>query len=190
MHTSGLSKRDLTDLQQLSNFSKAEINSWYKTFIAQNPSGMLSKETFVADNMRHFGLSRECWEYFYTALDKDGNGSVDFKEWLIGMYIHQNGTVEEKLELAFKVYDIDGNGFIEPHELRKLAESISKFADMSAASSAAARSSNPEERVSFLMNLMDADKDGKISFEEFKECIMKDEQIKTSISRSVFNPLC
>lgn len=34
-------------------------------------------------------------------------------------------------EVAFKVYDLDGNGFIERHELLKLAETIHKFVDLS-----------------------------------------------------------
>jgi hypothetical protein len=111
----------------------------------ENPSGTLSKEQFIADNMKQFGLSRECWEYFYNALDKviliffffssffrhhlfgltlgfkDASGNIDFKEWcdplilppckkniiiisymcvirLIGMYIHQKGSLDEKLD--------------------------------------------------------------------------------------------
>lgn len=35
------------------------------------------------------------------------------------------------VEVAFKVYDLDGNGFIERHELLKLAEAIHKFVDLS-----------------------------------------------------------
>ncbi len=42
----------------------------HKTFMTENPTGALSKEQFIADNMKQFGLSRECWEYFYNALDK------------------------------------------------------------------------------------------------------------------------
>lgn len=33
--------------------------------------------------------------------------------------------------VAFKVYDLDGNGFIERHELLKLADAIHKFVDLS-----------------------------------------------------------
>ena len=61
------------------------------------------------------------------------------------MYVHQKGTLDEKLErmaklfciffslsvVAFKVYDLDGNGFVERHELLKLAETIHKFVDLS-----------------------------------------------------------
>lgn len=86
----------------------------YKTFLLENPSGVLSKDQFIADNMKQFGLSRECWEFFYSALDKvcnilpdsrltyrtpkDKNGNIDFREWLIGMYIHQKGSLDEKLD--------------------------------------------------------------------------------------------
>jgi len=180
-----LGKKDLDELERLSTFPKKQIEEWYKTFMQENPSGTLSKEQFIADNMKQFGLSRECWEYFYNALDKDASGNIDFKEWLIGMYIHQKGSLDEKLDLAFKVYDLDGNGFIEREELMKLATQIHKYVDLSQQHKKN-KGQTPEERVTYLLNLMDQNKDGKISAQEFRDGVKKDPEIAEGIKSCVF----
>jgi len=180
-----LSSKDLVELEKLSSFPKKQIQVWYKTFLEENPSGLLSKEAFIKDNTQQFGLSKECWEYFYNALDKDKNGNIDFKEWLVGMYIHQKGTLDEKLELAFKVYDLDGNGFIDESELLKLAENIHKFVDLGSQHDAS-HGQTPQERVKYLLSLMDENKDGKISFEEFSKGVKKDKEISEGLRSCVF----
>merc|ERR1712146_43959 len=179
-----LTKKDVEELERMSNFPKKQIMQWHKAFIEENPDGALSKEAFIADNMKKFGLSRECWEFFYNALDKDKDGNIDFKEWLIGMYIHQKGTLDEKLELAFKVYDLDGNGYIDKEELLKLAEAIYKFVDLSQQHESG-KGQSPEERVQYLMKLMDADSDGKITLDEFKAGVEKDADISEGLRTCV-----
>jgi Ca2+-binding EF-hand superfamily protein len=149
------------------------------------------------------------------------------------MYIHQKGSLDEKLDrmisvyfnfssfsslyfiVAFKVYDLHGNGFIEREELMKLATQIHKYVDLSqqhkknkgkysislllffAAMRCGSSSSHlislspllgqsPEERVTYLLNLMDQNKDGKISQQEFREGVKKDPEIAEGIKSCVF----
>ena len=42
-----------------------------------------------------------------------------FREFMVAMDITCEGTVEEKLAWAFKVYDVDGDGVIKYHELKR-----------------------------------------------------------------------
>merc|ERR1712178_647977 len=52
-------------------------------------------------------------------VDADGNGTIDFPEFLSLMARKMNDTdTEEELIEAFKVFDRDGNGFISAAELR------------------------------------------------------------------------
>ena len=51
-------------------------------------------------------------------VDKDGTGSIDFPEFLTMMSLKINEeNAEEELREAFKVFDGDGNGFIDRREL-------------------------------------------------------------------------
>lgn len=51
-------------------------------------------------------------------FDEDGGGDVDFQEFVSGLSAFSSkGNKEEKLRFAFKVYDIDRDGFISNGEL-------------------------------------------------------------------------
>lgn len=52
-------------------------------------------------------------------VDADGNGTIDFPEFLTMMARKMKDTdSEEEIKEAFKVFDKDGNGFISAAELR------------------------------------------------------------------------
>jgi len=52
----------------------------------------------------------------------DGNGYVDFNEFVIAMNILSLGDSKEKLEHTFKMYDIDGDGMITSKEIARIIE--------------------------------------------------------------------
>lgn len=51
-------------------------------------------------------------------FDEDGGGDVDFQEFVSGLSAFSSkGNKDEKLKFAFKVYDIDRDGYISNGEL-------------------------------------------------------------------------
>jgi serine/threonine-protein phosphatase 2B regulatory subunit len=51
-------------------------------------------------------------------FDEDGGGDVDFQEFVNGLSAFSSkGNKEDKLRFAFKVYDIDRDGYISNGEL-------------------------------------------------------------------------
>jgi serine/threonine-protein phosphatase 2B regulatory subunit len=51
-------------------------------------------------------------------FDEDGGGDVDFQEFVSGLSAFSSkGNKEEKLQFAFRVYDIDRDGYISNGEL-------------------------------------------------------------------------
>jgi len=68
-------------------------------------------------------------------VDVDGNGVIDFSEYLTMMARKMRDTdSEEQIKEAFKVFDRDGNGYISPAELRyvmtKLGKELSSSSSM------------------------------------------------------------
>lgn len=58
-------------------------------------------------------------------VDADGNGTIDFPEFLTMMARKMKDTdSEEEIKEAFKVFDKDGNGYISAAELRHVMTNL------------------------------------------------------------------
>jgi len=92
-------------------------------------------------------------------IDADGNGTVDFPEFLTMMARKMKDTdSEEEILEAFKVFDKDGNGFISAAELRHIMTNLGeKLTD---------------EEVDEMIREADVDGDGQINYEEFVKMMM------------------
>ena len=61
-------------------------------------------------------------------VDADGNGTIDFPEFLTMMARKMRDTdSEEEIKEAFKVFDRDNNGFISAAELKHVMISIGRW---------------------------------------------------------------
>ena len=92
-------------------------------------------------------------------VDADGNGTIDFPEFLTMMARKMKDTdSEEEILEAFKVFDKDGNGFISAAELRHIMTNLGeKLTD---------------EEVDEMIREADVDGDGQINYEEFVKMMM------------------
>ena len=95
----------------------------------------------------------------FDKLDADGNGTIDFPEFLSLMARKMKDTdTEEELIEAFKVFDRDGNGLISAAELRHVMTNLGeKLTD---------------EEVDEMIREADLDGDGHINYEEFVRMMM------------------
>ena len=66
-------------------------------------------------------------EHMFRGFDSDRSGIIDFKKFLIAINITRNGSPEDKLHWAFRMYDIDGSGTIEEKEMMKIIEVLNIF---------------------------------------------------------------
>ena len=96
-------------------------------------------------------------------FDEDGGGDVDFQEFVSGLSAFSSkGNKEEKLRFAFKVYDIDRDGYISNGELFIVLKMMvgSNLKDMQL-----------QQIVDKTIMEADQDGDGMISFDEFKAMV-------------------
>jgi calmodulin len=94
-------------------------------------------------------------EAMIREVDADGSDNIDFTEFLALMLRQiRPSEVEEELKESFKVFDRNGDGFITAPELRSLLISLGLESSPSA--------------IRSLINQGDRDRDGKISFDEFR----------------------
>ena len=57
-------------------------------------------------------------------FDCDGNGFLDFKEFLMAIDIATCQTEESKLVWVFKLYDVDNDGIIDIDEMASIMETL------------------------------------------------------------------
>lgn len=50
--------------------------------------------------------------FLFNAFDMDRNGSIRFEDFVIGLSVLLRGSVTEKLNWAFNLYDINKDGYI------------------------------------------------------------------------------
>ena len=72
-------------------------------------------------------------EQMFALCDTDGNGFISFREFADMIVIFAKGSPDQKLELMFRMYDVDNSGTLEKHEFRKMLRSMMEMVNASVA---------------------------------------------------------
>ncbi|XP_077787379.1 calsenilin isoform X2 [Podarcis muralis] len=192
----------LDQLQALTKFTKKELQSLYRGFKNECPSGLVDEETFKLIYAQFFpqggrvnkqdptspcsppasavpSADATMYAHFlFNAFDVDRNGAIRFEDFVIGLSILLRGTVHEKLKWAFNLYDINKDGYI-TKEMLAIMKSI--YDMMGRYTYPILREDAPIEHVEKFFQKMDKNQDGVVTMEEFLETCQKDENIMTSM---------
>jgi calmodulin len=144
---------------QLTEEQIAEFKEAFSLFDKDGDGTITTKE--LGTVMRSLGQNPTEAELqdMINEVDADGNGTIDFPEFLTMMARKMKDTdSEEEIVEAFKVFDKDGNGFISAAELRHVMTNLGeKLTD---------------EEVDEMIREADIDGDGQINYEEFVKMMM------------------
>ena len=113
---------------QLTEEQIAEFKEAFSLFDKDGDGTITTKE--LGTVMRSLGQNPTEAELqdMINEVDADGNGTIDFPEFLTMMARKMKDTdTEEEIREAFRVFDKDGNGFISAAELRYI---IKLYADV------------------------------------------------------------
>nr|AAD34256.1 calmodulin mutant SYNCAM54 [synthetic construct] len=144
---------------QLTKKKIAEFKEAFSLFDKDGDGTITTKE--LGTVMRSLGQNptKKKLQDMINEVDADGNGTIDFPEFLNLMARKMKDTdSKKKLKEAFRVFDKDGNGFISAAELRhvmtNLGEKLTK------------------KKVDEMIREADVDGDGQVNYEEFVQVMM------------------
>ncbi|XP_070091226.1 calsenilin isoform X1 [Equus caballus] len=197
----------LDQLQAQTKFTKKELQSLYRGFKNECPTGLVDEDTFKLIYSQFFpqgGLSgmgsglelpgspktplpsssllpdaTTYAHFLFNAFDADGNGAIRFEDFVVGLSILLRGTVHEKLKWAFNLYDINKDGYITKEEMLAIMKSI--YDMMGRHTYPILREDAPLEHVERFFQKMDRNQDGVVTIDEFLETCQKDENIMSSM---------
>jgi len=173
---SQLRKEDLDILIQNTHFDVRELKAIFKQFRKEIVTDWISREQFK-EVLKQMGvLDSFVQDLIFNAFDKNQDGMIDFQEFIIGTSTMIRGDPDEKLEFAFRMYDINRRGYLEKTEIRQIMESFSKLVGP-LNSSFGRNIEMTQALVDEFFDVMDADRDGRISLEEYKAGAMKNPNI-------------
>nr|XP_020635839.1 calsenilin isoform X1 [Pogona vitticeps] len=171
----------LDQLQLLTKFTKKELQSLYRGFKNECPSGLVDEDTFKLIYAQFFpqGDATMYAHFLFNAFDIERNGAIRFEDFVIGLSVLLRGTVHEKLSWAFNLYDINKDGYITKEEMLAIMKSI--YDMMGRYTYPILKEDAPLEHVEKFFQKMDRNQDGVVTIEEFLETCQKDENIMNSM---------
>ncbi|ELT93937.1 hypothetical protein CAPTEDRAFT_147994 [Capitella teleta] len=148
--------------QQVDQFSPEEIAEYQDAFALFDRDGngtITTKELGRTMRQLGFHFGEQDLHDMINEVDADGNGTMDFPEFLALMARKMNSEdIEEEMKEAFRVFDKDGNGFISTAELRHVMVNLGeRLAD---------------DEVEEMIREADMAGDGQINYEEFVKLMM------------------
>jgi calmodulin len=141
--------------KSLSEEKIAEFRCAFELFDKDRDGKITTKELgAVIENLGQSPSEEELLEMI-KEVDLNGNGSIDFNEFLelMASKMKDHDTEEEMME-AFKIFDKDGNGYVSKNDLKTVMAHLGETL-------------LPDE-LEEIMKDWDEDGDGQLNYEEFK----------------------
>ena len=123
-HSSTKQKKPISfeDLLRNTEFESTEIYELHEKLLKDHPNGYVTKNELrrLYDRKYFKGDAKAFSEYVFRCYDKDGDGVIDFREFICALSVAIRGTRRQKLNLAFSICDVNNDGFITKDEMLKV----------------------------------------------------------------------
>merc|ERR1712020_391377 len=158
----------------------------YDQFVQNYPDGKIPKDAFISmlegaykSSKRMSKIQAQGYEnYAFKTYDLNGDGCIDFKEFLWVMYTLSDDSPRQKLELIFKTFDDNRDGIISSNEMKQVVKDFFYLLN------------NPEminwdEMSARIFTEMDINEDNKITKEEFIQACLRNNTVSEMLAKKI-----
>ena len=173
-----LDNEKLEALKEQTNMNHGAIIQLYNEFQKECPSGKLNQQQLCKIYRLMFpnGNPTTFCKHLFRTFDLDKNGHIDFIEFLLAINITSDTSSESKIHWAFKIYDIDGNGYISQKEFNSVVKSIY---NMFGNNMTKKTENDLKEKCATVFTQLDINRDDQVSIEEFEKLCLENEELKS-----------
>ncbi|XP_016077939.1 PREDICTED: recoverin [Miniopterus natalensis] len=174
-----LSKEILQELQLSTHFSEEELCAWYRSFLKECPGGRITRQQFQSLYAKFFPDAdpKAYAQHVFRSFDANSDGTLDFKEYVIALHMTTAGKPSQKLEWAFSLYDVDGNGAISKGEVLEIVMAIFKMIRPEDVEHLPDDENTPEKRAEKIWGFFGKKDHDKLTEEEFIEGTLANKEI-------------
>ncbi|XP_063727577.1 uncharacterized protein LOC134855109 isoform X2 [Symsagittifera roscoffensis] len=146
----------------ISNEKFNDIKEMFKMY-DKNGDGRISKgELMLTMQLIGANPTKDEVENMIREVDTDGNGYIEFKEFVQFAKVYLlNRDPEKELRDAFKVFDRNGDGVLDASEISKIMRSMGERLT--------------EREIQTMINEADRNGDGKIDIDEFVRMLLSNQ---------------
>ncbi|XP_072402241.1 A-type potassium channel modulatory protein KCNIP2-like [Diabrotica undecimpunctata] len=180
-HIARYRPEELHKLALKTKFTRKEIQLMYRGFKQECPTGMVDEESFKQIFSQFFPLgdATNYAHYVFNTMKQKQTGKISFEDFLNILSKVSRGTINEKIQWVFNLYDLNGDGLISKNEMVDVVTSIYEM--LGRATQPAVEDSSAKEHVEKIFNMIDTNKDGVITIDELIQWCSRDEHFLRSL---------
>ena len=121
-------------------------------------------------------------KHIFRMYDFNQDGSIDFREFMIVLYIMSNGSPEDNLKQIFRILDVNNDGSISPTELKHVVRDLFHLVNEKNIDDA-----SQELFAQTAFKEMDNNLDGKVSLDEFISACLNQKRFSTMLTLKIID---
>jgi Ca2+-binding EF-hand superfamily protein len=179
-----LTDDDIDFIAKNTAMDRGKVEAQYTNFLSQHPDGRISKKSFHEMMKECYpGVDTERLErHIFRMYDTNNDGHIDFREFMIVLYIMSSGSPEENLQQIFRVFDINNDGAISLKELKRIVKDLFHLINEKDADQA-----SQDVLATTAFTEMDENNDGQVSEEEFIKACMRQKKFSTMLTLRIID---